>query len=74
MFSWCTRFLKSYLLSTTTKLFMQKVLIQPVVIHAKIHAMVIAKSDEEALCSFERRILMCTFGALQKNGKWRRYM
>jgi hypothetical protein len=50
-----------------------KVLIQPVVIHAK-ETVVIAKSDEEALCSFQRRILMCTFGAIQKNGKSRRHM
>jgi hypothetical protein len=50
---------------------MYKVLTQPVVIHAK-ETVVIAKSDEEALCSFER-ILMCTFGAIQKNGNWRRY-
>jgi len=65
------RLLKSHLLSRATKLFMYKVLIRPVVIHAK-GTLVIAQYDEEALCSFERRILTCIFGAIQKNGKWRR--
>jgi hypothetical protein len=51
------RLLKSYLLSRTTELFMYKVLIRPVVIHAT-ETLVIAPEDEEALCSFER-ILTC---------------
>jgi len=41
-----------------------KVLIGPVVTYAL--------ENEEALGSFERRILSCIFGAVQEDGKWRR--
>jgi hypothetical protein len=31
-----------------------------------------ALESEEAVGSFERRILRCIFGAVQEDGKWRR--
>jgi len=41
-----------------------EVLVGPVVTYAL--------ENEEALGSFERRILSCIFGTVQEDGKWRR--
>ena len=43
---------------------MYEVLVGPVVTYAL--------ENEEALGSFERRILSCIFGTVQEGGKWRR--
>jgi hypothetical protein len=32
----------------------------------------LTKTEERSICSFERRILRCIFGAVLENGEWRR--
>jgi hypothetical protein len=50
---------------------MYKVLVRPVLTYAS-ETWTLSKIDERLLSVFERRILRCIFGTVQKNGVWRK--
>jgi hypothetical protein len=50
---------------------MYTVLVRPVLTYAS-ETWTLSKTDERLLSVFERRILRCVFGAMQKNGVWRK--
>lgn len=64
MFSWSTRAFEIICFQEKPNLLYKVLLIGPVVTYAM--------ENEEALGSFEGRILRCIFGAVQEDGKWRK--
>jgi hypothetical protein len=50
---------------------MHKTLVRPVLIHAS-ETWVLSKANERSFGQFERRVVRCTFGAVQDKGTWRK--
>jgi hypothetical protein len=65
------KILRFELVSRKTKLLIYKTSVRAVITWAS-ETWALTKIEEKSLCSFETRILRYIFGAVLKNGKWRR--
>lgn len=66
-----SRYLRSDILSRTTKVLLYKVLIRPVLSYGS-ETWTLSKHDEHLIACFERKILRTIFKAVCVNGEWRK--